>query len=883
MRWIPTRAAIRGWLLACAVGGAPLHAAATLVADVNTAGSQGAGFGNLGDEGVVLDDRLFVFVADDGITGSEPWVLDLWTGASERLADVYAGPASSLPGDIVAIGSQALFTATDPDHGKEIWRTDGTPAGTELVLDIFPGTSGSSPLGLYPIPGDRAVFRADDGVAGAELWISDGTPGGTYMVEDIDSGPAGSVPSQFAVVGSTLFFRASDGVAGIELWKWQSGTTSLVADIAPGADSSSPNGLYPVGSYVVFSACRASDGCELWRSDGTSGGTVRLDDIHPAGDSDPHGFFWHAGLGLLFFDADDGVHGNELWKRTAAGPATRVTDLNAGTGDSDPTALGELPGKLTFVADDGAAGSRLYSYDGATVSQVKSLSISGVPGLAEQALSWNGRVYFIEGASSCWSTDGTSVGTVKWTICMNDPPLTVGDGRLLYGKYQAGEREIWSIDPSDVLTQETDPTSFSSDPDGFAWLGPTAFFAADDGVDGRELWVSDGTPGGTDPIDIAPGATSSDPQGMLPFGGEIWFSAYTGTTGDEPWHSDGTTGGTAPYELSPGTTGSAPSELVVLGSHLFVAAYDDSLGAQLFRIASAALPPAILDYNGDPDLYPEQLTPAGTKLYFFAENPATGRELFVADESAAHSTPLEVIAGPGEPGSLGELVSWQNLAWFVADDGVNGPQIWVTDGVAAALRITNLGSGDTPSELAAGPDGVYFVYDDGAFGSELWRTVGMGATRVTDIAPGAAGAYPGHLTRVGDRLYFSAGSAATGDELWWTDGTNVGLAADIAPGSSASYPTDLRTVGDRVVFVADDGTGKELWLADEQGALRLPEAWEGTGASNPAALAVDPTGGRVFYSALSLATWREPFRVQLLPFADGFETGDTRFWSATAP
>jgi len=845
-----------------------LGAEADLVADINTLGMPAAGYSTFGEDAAVLG-GLYVYVADDSVTGREPWALDLVTGETERLADIHPGPAGSSPRDFVPIGAALLFVATSPEAGEELWMTDGTAAGTALVEDLFAGPTGSAIFDLRAVPGDRAVFRADDGVAGAEPWVSDGTAAGTFRLADIHPGPTGSVPSGFVWAGSQLLFRASDATSGAELWKWSSGTVSRVADLEPGAGSSYPAGLFAVGSQVYFQACRTSDGCELWRSNGTAAGTIRLADLDPTGSSSPTGLFWHPGLARLFFTADDGIHGRELWQ-WSGGVATRLTDLNPGSADSDPTALGALPAKLTFVADDGGSGSRLFAFDGAGVTQVKSLSSAGVPGMAGDATAWNGRVYFLEGASSCWYTDGSSAGTVKWTTCLSTPALLLGGNRVLYGRSDAGEREIWSIDASDATSRESDFASFSSQPREFTFLGETAFFSADDGVAGRELWISDGTAAGTFGLDLEPGADASNPSDFELFAGEIWFAAETAATGAELWRSDGTPGGTVVRDFVPGPDGSRPDQLTVAGSYLYFAADDPALGAQLFRIAGPTSPPERLDVNGESGLYPEKLTPLGARLFFFGETGATGVELFVVDAGVSEPTALEVVAGPDGPGGLEEL-------------GVHGDQIWRSDGTSVE-RVTSLTSGNAPGELTAGPGGVYFVHDEPATGSEVWRTDGTQTARITDIHPLDGDAWPSELTAAGGRLWLRADDGSSGYELWWTDGSTAALAGDLLPGPDSSLPAELTAAGERLVFAASGGSGQELWLADLDGVRPLPEVWPGVGDANPEELAVDPGATRVLFSAIGPEVWREPFRIDLLLlFADGFENGDAGAWSSSAP
>jgi ELWxxDGT repeat protein len=128
-------------------------------------------------------------------------------------------------------------------------------------------------------------FSADDGNVGHELWKSDGTPGGTVLVRDINPASGHSYPRHLANVNGTLFFAANDGTRGHELWKSDGTSTGtvLVKDIRPGPtglNSSNPYSLTNVVGRLFFIANDGTNGRELWISDGTSTGTVLVKDIN---------------------------------------------------------------------------------------------------------------------------------------------------------------------------------------------------------------------------------------------------------------------------------------------------------------------------------------------------------------------------------------------------------------------------------------------------------------------------------------------------------------------------------------------------------------------------------------------------------------------------
>ena len=191
----------------------------------------------------------------------------------DLLKDVNATQDSggSYPAEIVAVGSTAFFTATTPQHGLELWKSDGTEAGTILVKDIRAGSLGSNILS-YPPPsswltnvGGTLFFVANDGGTGTELWKSDGTEAGTVRVKDIRAGLDSSSPSLLTNVGGTLFFVAHDGVTGAELWK-SDGTeagTVLVKDTRPGLNGSSVIAPTNVGGTLYFGVNGSSE-FECW-------------------------------------------------------------------------------------------------------------------------------------------------------------------------------------------------------------------------------------------------------------------------------------------------------------------------------------------------------------------------------------------------------------------------------------------------------------------------------------------------------------------------------------------------------------------------------------------------------------------------------------------
>src|SRR4051794_37537409 len=143
------------------------------------------------------------------------------------IRDIRPGRGSG-PDGLTAVNGALYFSADDGVHGRELWRSDGTAAGTRLVRDIRPGADPGATSWLTDV-GGVLYFSADDGVHGRELWRSDRATG-TTMVRDINPGVARGAPDQLTALNGTLYFGANDGVHGTELWRTTTDTRPRRAD-----------------------------------------------------------------------------------------------------------------------------------------------------------------------------------------------------------------------------------------------------------------------------------------------------------------------------------------------------------------------------------------------------------------------------------------------------------------------------------------------------------------------------------------------------------------------------------------------------------------------------------------------------------------------------
>ncbi|MBN3893921.1 MAG: pre-peptidase C-terminal domain-containing protein [Nostoc sp. NOS(2021)] len=353
----------------------------------------------------VFNNKLY-FTANDGTKGTELWVYD--GTQSQVFSDINPNSASSNPSNLTVVGSSLFFTADNGTNGREVWVYDGTQL--HLVKDIYSGVQSSSPTNLTAVNG-KLYFAANNPSNGTELWVSDGTVNGTQVI-DIKPGTLGSSPANLTAVGSTLYFTANNGTSGYEVWKYQTGVASLVKDVTPGNNAVAPSYLTAVGNGLYFVKYSDDFKPELWKTDGTSGGTVRVKNDTTQAPNIGFGASNLTAVGnTLYFIAPDNATGLELWKTDGTDANTGlVKDIWVGpdSNNSIPQSLINFNGSLYFAASDGSS-REVWSSDGTALNTRKVSNIYANGNADPAKLTAVGtRLFFT-------ATNGTN-GTELWVI-----------------------------------------------------------------------------------------------------------------------------------------------------------------------------------------------------------------------------------------------------------------------------------------------------------------------------------------------------------------------------------------------------------------------------------------------------------------------------------
>jgi len=859
--------------------------------------------------------------------GLEPWISDGTETGTRLLKDIK--PGWSFATEYTALGNTVYFV-TDGDFAYygSLWKTDGTTEGTILVKNL--GETGDGGFGIFqPVVSNGLLFFSffSNATGGSELWRSDGTDAGTFHI-----GPPASSPTQLTNYHNRLYFSQNDGT-GNKLWVsdgTESGTT-----YAPHNNNILIDNIYfgtnfPILNNVLYMAGHTGSAANgLYKYDpANTAGTVLVKDFSTGADpnvivsnemrvvnerlyfkvshggANVHDELWNSngseattklvekfatnewistlfnGNGTLYFVKHDPVYGTELWKTNPTATNTiLVSDIFKGTASSSPNYLTSFKGRLFFSAADENKGLELYStfgYDFLTyiVRDINTVSTSNA-NIGPMA-SLGNKVIFtayerVRG-NALYTSDGTKSGTdllhdipagengvypslllsknnaVYFALAIFDETPTsavyrtrgekqslqkitpdvdalqsiigsfdVADNGLVFYvvfNYITGARELWRSNGTNAGTFLLSSTLYFYE--YLNVVGNLAFFVAGDDVNGYELWKSDGSIPGTKMIkDINPGLADAAPGGLFEFNKAVYFGAYDGTSSNYSfWKSDGTEGGTIKLKDIDPTWG--------------------------------------FDVNSTGEFF----APLNGILYFNANDHADkGIELWKTNGSP-EGTQLVKDIYPGEFSSFPiRLKTANDLLFFNADDGEHGIELWKSNGTEAGTQLVkDLAPGPDPGYVSNPADvdgGLLFTLSTFTGYAGLWLTDGtpdgtkeiskdvVGDVQISAIFPAKNNLFfAGYNYKYGTELY--AGKVTANKTTTESGRPITEILSNETPTFNAIlYPnpstsnTSLQLTGDtrQVSVTLSDINGKKLWQSGTIGKslLTLPTGKLNTG------------------------------------------------------
>ncbi len=840
------------------------------------------------------------------------------THAQELLLDVDQTPVGISPRDFVVVGEHLYFTANGPEKGREWWVTDGSSAGTRLVVDIAPGADGisvSDELALGDrlafwergngqfmmidhlthslqvakgIPSDRRPSHILDSPQGA-LLLMNGEPSSVWYKVSNDSGQAVryDIPctshcraSQPVVIGDTLYFQTRTSAREMALWS---------IDLTDNKPAKLERQLHTYG-YVL----------------GAIDSTLLVVDKEGA-------------RSMALMALRDGQFGELLQL------STTVIRVHA-------SALGVIDDELVFWLESAFKPIQIYK------------------------------------------TNGTKSGTNNWFAPIDRHGMEdvrfLPDGTMVFKHYDGDNGwELWKLNSATLrleMVKDIRPGRDGSNPAMLQVIGDAVYFCASDGIHGTELWRSDGTPDGTYMVkDLLPGEWGSNPEIFAGINGEIlvsnydpdfgsqlislnpengqsrlitWYSSPVNMSSEardfvqqddiaffrarrklEPyrlWQTGGTLGTTYPVQLPDSAPDSDLRHRIDTESFSL---WEYAKGYALRDRASGEwtfIPLLVQGRLGqDGALNHARFAASQNEVLFgplYAED-GTG-DLWITDGTAVGTRPLDGIQGASSLSpvkragdswilvgnsslyrlddagltSLGYDSSFDNGLSTISTDhttyffrhGRNG--LWSLDESADHIQIASRSTQSRDGFVRTGntllSTGV--TYEN--LGEELTIRTHPDSVRVlVDLNPGPAGSHPMHLHEWEGHAVFTARIDGGDRQLWISDGTASGthvLVEDLAGAGSEDYFDTFKLLaGDEHGFLfmlRHDTYGREPWYSDGtlDGTVLLADLWPGPDGSRPRYGSI--AGDHIVFAAYQPGIGQELFRVSRSYLATDVESGE---------
>lgn len=558
---------------------------------------------------------------------------------------------------------------------------------------------------------------------------------------------------------------------------------TLVKDINKGTAGSSPGTKYNFNNEVYFSANDGIHGNELWKTDGTTDGTKLVKDLNPNGNGLTFVFNAIATSNYFFFfgSTEDGLY---LWKTDGTSEGTSaIKKLSVGG-----TFLGKTGNKVIFTAEQ-----KLWSSDGTEAGTIVLKTTSPKNG---DAIEYNDLVFY--GDNELWQTDGTLAGTKM----VKD--ISTGSGVSL-------------------------PRSFHKINDKIIFIAHTL-------ATGNEFWISDGTETGTTLVtDLIPGGNGLASRiNQVVLNNEVYFE-QNGTL----WKTNGTAEGTIKIKEDINRIkrlGTTNNKVLVFASTTDFKQIIWSTDGTAANVTSFLPDYTEFSHNG-------QVGETANNIYFQGTTQIEGFELWKTDGTAEGTVLVKDIHPQSDDNNIENFINFNENIIFSANSGsVYGKELFISDGTSSGTKLikdinTIPSSSSNPTGYLKFNNKILFSADNGTNGRELWQLENGLATLLSDINPGIISSNPNSFVILNDKVYFKATTKNEGTELWETDGTETGtkLVKDINNGAANGFSNgNITLANNKLYFFATDGTtGEELWESDgtETGTKLVKDINPGEGKS----------------------------------------------------
>lgn len=354
------------------------------------------------------------------------------------------------------------------------------------------------------------------------------------------------------------------------------------------------------------------------------------------------------------------------------------------------------------------------------------------------------------------------------------------------------------------------------------------YFSANDGVNGQELWVSDGTESGTYMFkDINPSG-SSNPKELKVCNGKLFFQASTdGGSTPKLWVSDGTEAGT--IDIS--NNCHSPQEFTAYNGKVYFAATNNDYGTEFWETDGTKVGTKIVKniqtvpYDGISS-EPTCFTVFNNKIYFVAKNNATSFQIYESDGTETGTIVYPKFSNLGQSTSMDFFVCNGKMFFnAIENNGDFGFFLYVTDGINNVEKLAINGTDfSNPSGFFEWNNQVIFTASTNDNGNELWISDGTvsGTKMIKDIYPGTESSWCKDFVLYNNKLYFAAADTLSNMELWMSDGTTTGTVKvkEINTNTNnlrQSSPSEFKIYNNKLYFTAKPNLN-QVYLFESDGS-----------------------------------------------------------------
>jgi len=766
----------------------------------------------------------FLYLRNTKETGSELWRSDGTTAGTFLLKDICPGECSTQTSDFELIGG-TLYFAIHNSYNLEVWKTDGTTAGTQIAFDIVTfatslGVPNPEAENITPFTppvtdsflGNKILTTFNNKILITTLNTSN-YKSRVYLTDGTLAGTqlllTSDSSNQLAISTSADKIFVNDS----SLWVSDGTTVNTTQLTTYSGYFSTPIHIKDGYAYTVLTPSFGT--ARVVRSDGTAPGTIMMSNLNLMFSNYIMTSQFIGGFFYFTFIKITPSYSVELWRVAPSGSsATQVMSISTAIG-GQVRILGEAGGQILFYRDGyDTTLPALYVSDGTSAGTFKVSDLTEPLQSIHTIANINNKILFAIRYNRHSSED--------------TPDIWLSDGTVGGTTLASGFFDSFGLSNSNIIHIENNSILFKADKSGAT----------------KELWKTDLTiPGTTKILSLPTNLNEKKLSFLFEAMNKTWWSAFVEDNQSSKLITIDSNTSTISQAFNIGlklkssflhkydvffSFGQTTPEWIKANNKLYFISKVNGSSRKLFELDTKTYNfTEKITLNSDE----KHLATVGNKIYI-SDKVHNLRIFDAINEISENRTGLAVTDSKFSQNG--------NKLLFTGYDLVTGTEPWISDGsIANTLLIKDVTTGALSTYVQKVSNfGAQFLFSTL---DSLYITDGTSpGTQLlsSSFSPGGA---PRQFTELNSKSYFISVTSANGTELWVTDGTSgagTSMVKDIRSGSlsSLSIVDNLSIVNGQLLFWADDGVnGKEPWISDgtSGGTQLLLDIRSGVSTSSP--------------------------------------------------